>query len=211
MVTLVGASKVAVNVKALENLLNSILPEGKDLDLEVKLDARGNVKSTFMKVENGKGSIYTGAIETEWDVNFASNDNVQTPEAAMVFIATFMVKKALAGVKYDMKLSSMSNIRLEDDFIAVKDLILKLVEKYKAIAETTPDTAPRVATSTKASGDKSASKKATNPNANKPLVNTPEVDIPGDIDLVAGANVPLPEPVPSIDAEGGLDLNNPLA
>ncbi len=128
----------------------------------------------------------------------------------MIFIATFMVKKALAGVKYDMKLSSMSNIRLEDDFGAVKNLILKLVEKYQAIAATTPDTAPRVATSTKA-GDKPAAKKVTNPNANKPLVNTPEVDIPGDIDLVGSSVVPLPEPVPSIDNEGGLDLNNPLA
>ena len=106
MINVIGTSKVGVNTKALEDLLNSILPDSSELNLEIKMDARGNVKSTFMKIDRDKCSIYTGAIETEWDTKFISSDNVTSALDALIFISVLAVKKGLANIKYDMKLSN---------------------------------------------------------------------------------------------------------
>lgn len=188
MIKVVGTSKVDVNMLALEQLLNNILPDGFTDEMEIKMDARGNVKSTFMKIDPGtvaKCSIYTGAIETEWDAQFASTDNVKTQQEALIFISAFAVKKFLSKSKYDMKLANMPNIRVEDDFNEIKTLIAALVEKYNEIAPTVQGSVPSTS-SVPSAKPATRAKAPINPNAGVPLEGTPHVDIPEDLDLVGG-------------------------
>lgn len=182
MLKVTGTTKVETNIAAVEKLLNGIIPDGSTAALECKLDARGNVKSTFLKTDKkdkNKFAIYTGAVSTEWDTGFASGDGVGSEEEALLFIAIYGLLKTLGGTPVDMKVSAMSTIRVEDDFAQVKKGFPEWLKKFTAMKAETPTAAPAA---TKAKKTVKAGSKV-NPNAAKPLTDVPEVNLPDDLDL----------------------------
>lgn len=197
MIQVVGTSKVNINTAAMAELLNSLVPEGKEIDFQFKLDARGNVKSTFIKMEATKATIYTGAVATEWDAQFISSDNVTSATEAMLFIAALGLKKALLGTPFDMKLSNMANIRVDNDFEELRTLINKISEKFQTMETTVQAPAP-AATSTPAPTQKKTRSKQT---AAQPLTEVPTADIPADLDLLSEMPIPAAEKVEIIPQE----------
>lgn len=186
MVKISGTSKIDVNMAAFGETLESCIPEGTG-ELEVKLDARGNVRSTFMQTDGkvpGKATIYTGAVEALWDTTFKSTDGPKDALQAMLFIGGMVALKFQTKKKYSMKVDTMNNIRVEDDFESVKGVLENMCNNYNSAAAASPEEPAKVKTSTKATSSKKTSKSAP-----QPVTNVPEVEIPKDLDLVGEAEV----------------------
>lgn len=184
MIKVSGTSKVALNMSALEKLMESMTEkEAKGKDLELKLDARGNVKSTFMQIASGspaKATLYTGAVQALWDEHFTTSDKVTSDLEAVLFLSAFTGVKFLAGVDYKLQVKSMQTARVEDDFTQVRDLMPDILDNYKSLAEEIPDASSSKSTPK----SKSKTKTPKNPNASKTLDDVPQAEIPDDLDLL---------------------------
>jgi hypothetical protein len=217
MLSVTGTSKVAINTSVLQQLLQTLLPEGVSDNIEVKLDARGNVKSTFAKVEPGaptKITLYTGAIQSEWDEHFKSSDltveGVESTDVhALLFVSSLALMKHAAGKKFDMAVANMSNIRLEEAFESVREIFPKIAAKFDELSAQAPAaTAAPARKAASGTGGTKVTPKA-NPDFDKPLDEVPEVDVPEDLDL-EGAPVENPFPAEEAPEEEGdpLSLDN---
>ena len=180
MITVSGKSLVNINTNSLQNFLNSfVTPEQID-NFSLKFDARPNVKSTFLKMDETAATIYTGAVSSEWMNKFGSEDGVSSDFDALMFLILFALKKRIRKESFDMKLSDscMSYARMDEDFTKTGETIKILVKKF---LETYPDAQQVVET---VSSTSSKSKKESNPNKYVPLVDTPKIEVPDDLDLM---------------------------
>lgn len=202
-ITIEGTSKIEINTAALQQALEEMLPDDFTGSIGIKLDARGNVKSTFLKVVPGKtpadevkATIYTGAVSTEGEDHFKSGDGIgdNAEIDMMLFISAYALVKAMANKKFDMPPANMPTLRVEDDFKFITDNMDNIRTKYTALAATVaPTSAPRAASSSTGTRTKAAPANA-NPHAGEELKDVPQVEIPEDLDLTG---VPTENPFPT--------------
>ena len=183
-----GTTKVPVNIKALEGLLEAVKPDNiapEAANFSIRLDARGNVKSSFAKADAKKKqlNIYTGALSTEWDTHFISSDGVTSDTEALVFVTCFASLALYSGqTSFEMSVDNMQTYRLDAKFEQVKTLFGSCMAKYNELAAQAPvmNVAPKDPSAPKAPKESKANK---NEFAGQPLVDVPVLDIPTDIDL----------------------------
>ena len=205
MLSCSGKSLVAINIAALQQFLNSVVPQGKLEGFEIKLDARAKVKSVFAKLENNCLTIYTGAIVSLGADKFPEVADVSS---LLMLFAIYGIKKAGMNEDFEVKSTDqgIAEIKSDANFQMLTGNLKLFMDRFETINQQAISQVPPVqetpkqevvqesveqapTTNVQVQPVEEAAPKKTSKAANEspfkgvPLVNTPKIEVPADLDL----------------------------
>lgn len=196
MVKVTGKSLIPVRFDALEQFLNSVVPQDKLPEFNIKLDARSNAKSTFAKLAGKDLTIYTGTIVNAGSVRFPEITDV---ESLLMLFTIYGIKNAGAGIDFEIKNTDagISGLRIDVTFQMLSEKLHFFMDRFRPMnavpvqqnmfdsavmpAPETPKNA--VAEQASVKEQKKDAKVGVSPFKDVPLGDTPKIQVPEGLDL----------------------------